>query len=134
MSIVLLDTNIVSFILKGDSRAHLYEPHLVNNEAAISLMTVAELFQWAGVHKWGEQRTNQLERYLLQSYTILGVDMLTSRLWGDVRAMGQRSGRPISPQDAWIAATAKRYGIGIITHNPSDFEPIEGLQVISAID
>jgi tRNA(fMet)-specific endonuclease VapC len=48
--------------------------------------------------------------------------------------MGQRSGRPISPQDAWIAATAKRYGIGIITHNPSDFEPISDLQIISVID
>jgi predicted nucleic acid-binding protein len=82
MSVVLLDTNIVSFILKGDSRALLYEPYLLNNEAAISLMTVAELFQWASVHKWGKQRTNELERYLLQSYTILAVDMLTSRLWG----------------------------------------------------
>lgn len=134
MSTILLDTNIVSYILKGDSRASLYEPFLLNNEAAISLMTVAELFQWANVRSWGERRTNEMERYLLQSYTILAVDILTSRLWGEIRAIGQRSGRPISPQDAWIAASAKRHGIKLITHNPSEFELVKGLQIISVME
>lgn len=46
MSTVLLDTNIVSYLFKQDSRAFLYEPHLLNQELAISLMTVAELLQW----------------------------------------------------------------------------------------
>lgn len=133
MSLVLLDTNIVSFIIKGDSRATLYAPHLLENEAAVSLMTVAELYQWAYIHRWGERRTRDLEQHLLRSYTIISVDLTICRLWGEVRAMGQRIGRSISPQDAWIAATAKRYGISLITHNPADFEPIEGLAVISEI-
>ena len=42
MDVVLLDTNIVSFLLKGDSRAKSYAPHLRGRILAISFMTVAE--------------------------------------------------------------------------------------------
>jgi tRNA(fMet)-specific endonuclease VapC len=45
MNTVLLDTNIVSYLFKGDTRSALYEPHLLNRELAIAMMTVAELFQ-----------------------------------------------------------------------------------------
>ena len=43
MTTVLLDTNIVSYLFKGDSRAALYAPHLLGRELAIAMMTVAEL-------------------------------------------------------------------------------------------
>jgi tRNA(fMet)-specific endonuclease VapC len=49
MNIVLLDTNIISFLLKADSRAQSYTPYLENHKLAISFMTVAELFQWAAI-------------------------------------------------------------------------------------
>ena len=61
MDVVLLDTNIVSFLLKGDSRAVLYAPHLQGRRLAISFMTVAELFQWAFVRGWGDSRQQALE-------------------------------------------------------------------------
>ena len=51
MPTVLLDTDVVSFILKGDSRTAAYTPLVQGNVMAISFMTVAELFQWAEVHK-----------------------------------------------------------------------------------
>lgn len=47
MKTILLDTNVVSFILKGDPRMDLYTPHLRGCKPALSFMTVAELFQWA---------------------------------------------------------------------------------------
>ncbi len=47
MSTVLLDTNIVSFIFKEDSRVRDYAPLLLHQELAIAPMTVAELYQWA---------------------------------------------------------------------------------------
>jgi tRNA(fMet)-specific endonuclease VapC len=45
MSMLLLDTNIVSFIFKRDSRATAYAALLQGNRLAISFMTAAELFQ-----------------------------------------------------------------------------------------
>ena len=61
MNIVLLDTNIVSFIFKRDNRLQPYEPYLKENILSISFMTVAELFQWASIRNWSERRINQME-------------------------------------------------------------------------
>lgn len=131
MNLVLVDTNIVSYLYKQDTRSLLYEPHLVGNEAAISLMTVAELFQWAELRQWGRPRVQHLEASITTKYTLLPVDVDTCRWWATVRAQRSAKGLPISPQDAWIAATALQYRIALLTHNPDDFEQIPGLHVIT---
>ena len=41
MSLILVDTNIVSYLYKQDSRSKLYEPRLLGQELGIALMTVA---------------------------------------------------------------------------------------------
>jgi tRNA(fMet)-specific endonuclease VapC len=46
-------------------------------------------------------------------------------------AAARRAGRPIGPADAWIAATALRYGVPLVTHNPSDYTGVPGLSVLS---
>ena len=133
MSVVLLDTNVVSFLLKGDSRAAAYVRYLENRQIAISFMTVAELFQWAATRQWGSERLQRLEM-TLESYLILPVDLALGRLWGSIRAAKRAAGQPISPQDAWIAATALRYEVALVTHNPVDFSGIEGLTIITTVN
>jgi tRNA(fMet)-specific endonuclease VapC len=64
-----VDTNIVSYLFKRDSRAALYAPHLLNRELAIAMMTVAELFQWAAMRNWGKPRVRRLEQHL-ERYTV----------------------------------------------------------------
>jgi tRNA(fMet)-specific endonuclease VapC len=130
MDVILLDTDVVSFLFKGDSRARQYAPHLEGHVPAISFMTVAELFQWAAVRDWGPRRMAGLEM-AFQNYTVLPFDIALCRMWGEVRAQRWAIGRPISPQDAWIAATALRHQIPLITHNSSDFEAVEGLVIIT---
>ncbi len=121
MTTVLLDTNIVSYLFKRDSRAALYAPHLLDRELAIAMMTVAELFQWAAIRNWGKPRVRRLEQ-LFERYTILPVDMDLCRQWAEVRATRSKVGLPISPQDAWIPATARRYHLVLVTHNPDDYQ------------
>lgn len=53
MTVVLLDTNVVAYLLKGDTRATAYAPLIANSQLAVSFMTVAELFEWAAIRKWG---------------------------------------------------------------------------------
>jgi predicted nucleic acid-binding protein len=132
MDVLLLDTNVVSFVLKGDSRAAAYARHLHGRRLAISFMTVAELFQWAAMRKWGARRLDQLQTSL-QQYAILPFDIELCRLWGEIRARCRAAGRPISPQDAWIAATAIRHDLPLVTHNPQDFEVLQELDVITSI-
>jgi predicted nucleic acid-binding protein len=106
MSLVLVDTNIVSYLYKQDTRGIVYAPHLLGKEAAISLMTGAELLQWAALRSWSLPRVQQLEAMISSTYTILPIDFDTCRWWASVRAQRAGQGLPISPQDAWIAATA----------------------------
>ncbi len=131
MSAVLLDTDVFSFLLKGDSRASAYTRMLQGERLALSFMTVAELFQWAGVRKWGLRRIEHLEQ-ALAAYIVVPPDIEMCRLWGHVRAERQSLGHPISPQDAWIAATALRHNLPLITHNSGDFERIANLTVHTA--
>lgn len=44
MSLLLIDTDITSFIFKGSDYADPYLPLLMEQELALSFMTVAELF------------------------------------------------------------------------------------------
>lgn len=131
MPTVLLDTDIVSFLLKGDTRAAVYVPLLTGNRFALSFMTVAELFQWAAVRKWGAGRVAALEQTLTR-YLILPADMEMCRIWGTVRANRASAGRPMSAQDAWSAATAMRHALPLITHNASDYQSIPALDVRTA--
>jgi predicted nucleic acid-binding protein len=130
MTIVLLDTNVVSYLFKGDTRARIYAPLLEGQRLAISFMSVAELFEWAATRKWGQTRLMRLEQ-TLGTYVIVPVDVELCRHWGRLRAQQQAAGRTIAPQDAWIAATALRHQLPLITHNPGDFQHIAGLDVRS---
>jgi predicted nucleic acid-binding protein len=118
--------------MKGDSRAALFASHLVGNETSISLMTVAELIQWARVCRWSVRRTADLERHILRHHTILTIDIATCHLWAEIRANAYHRGHSLSPQDAWIAATALQYKIPLLTHNQKDYQGIDGLSLVGA--
>lgn len=42
----------------------------------------------------------------------------------------QESGNLIGANDLWIAATALRHALPVVTRNTSDFERVEGLRVV----
>ena len=130
MSIILVDTNIASFILKGSDYAEPYEIILSGHELALSFMSVAELYQWAFIRKWGDRRIIQLEQ-CLSNYLIIPTDQLLCQEWAKLRAELQQTGRAISSQDAWIAATAIRHNLELVTHNLKDFQGLPKLRLIT---
>jgi tRNA(fMet)-specific endonuclease VapC len=92
-------------------------------------MTVAELLRWAEQHAWGENKLTQL-KHTIQNYVVLHSDNDICWHWAKVRSI---KGRPMPEGDAWIAATALRYDLPLITHNVKDFEHLQnlGLRLIS---
>lgn len=108
---VLVDTDVASFFIKGDTRAATFFSHLEGQQPALSFMSVAELFQWAELRYWGERRKTTLETLLQTKYVVLGFEFGLAKEWARVRAEGKAQGRPISVKDIWVAATARYFDL-----------------------
>ena len=128
--IVVVDTNVVSFFFKGDTRAALYQPHLVGRLQIIAAQTRAELELWTLLHSWGQRRRHALHAYL-RNFAFAEADESICLLWAEVQAHARQHGRPISISDSWIAATALAFAVPLVTHNPDDFKDVPGLTVIT---
>lgn len=127
---VVVDTDVVSFLFKGDTRAAPYVTHLSGHILTISFQALAELELWALAANWGVRRREQLERYL-RRYLVEQSSPALCRWWAEATDSARRNGRPISAADAWYAATALLYDVPLVTHNRTHFVGVTGLKVIS---
>ena len=73
------------------------------------------------LHEW----LNTIETYY--NDRLLPVDLETVRIWGEITAKAQRSGRIVAANDGLIAATALRHGLTVMTRNVADFVPTGAL-------
>ncbi len=127
---IVLDTNIVSYIMKGDPIAKTYVKHIQNKLLAISFITVGELYYGAEKANWGTERRQKLET-TLRNYVVIPYDHEIARCYGEIAAVRKGKGKPISLHDAWIAACAVRHGAPLVTHNRKDFLEISNLEIIT---
>ena len=128
--IVVVDTNVVSYIFKKDTRGELYQPVLDGKLLMIAAQTLAELELMPLVNNWGEKRHAAL-RSELKKYTIVDTDETVCLFWAEVQANATKKGFPISVGDAWIAATALAYDVPLVTHDSDDFKNVPNLTVIT---
>lgn len=126
MADVLLDTDVYSFITRGDPRGEPFRRAIEGRRVCLSFATVAELYKGARKRGWSLDRIHEMEADL-QRYLVLGYDNALARICGELLADRERQGRRMDEFDAWIAATALRYKIPLATNNRTHFEGIEGL-------
>ena len=127
---LMLDTNIVSYLMKGHSLANDYLPHLQGKLLAISFITVGEMYFGAENARWGVQKRQKLEE-TLRNFVVVPYDHEIARCYARVMVERKRIGRPIALHDAWIAACALRHEVPLVTHNAKDFEAITGLSLVT---
>lgn len=130
MAAVLIDTDVVSYLFKKDTRVRLYQRHLAGQRWILSFMTVAELDLWALRHHWGAARKARMEQHL-RRFVLYPFNRALCAQWAEVMDSARRNGRPIQTADAWIAATALLAGVPLVTHNPADYAGVSGLNVLS---
>jgi predicted nucleic acid-binding protein len=130
MTPVVVDTDVVSFLFKNDSRAQLYIPLLRDRNLLVSFMTEAELEQWILLAKWGADRVRRFQQFMKGFASVPSSRDLILR-WADVMVRARANGRRMEAADAWIAATALLYGAALVTHNPTDYLGVPNLIVLS---
>lgn len=133
MNAAIVDTDVVSMLFKGDSRAQRYRDHISGRLLGISFMTLAELQRWQLERQWGPFRRVELTEYLTR-YVVLPASREICAKWADVSWQARRKGRPIQTADAWIAASALHYQVPLISHNAGDYAAVDDLQVICEPD
>jgi predicted nucleic acid-binding protein len=127
---IMIDTNIVSYLMRGQAEARAYAPHLQDKLVAISFITVGELYYGAQKARWGEQRRLKLET-ALRNFLVIPYDHEIAKTYANVMAERENAGRPISSNDAWIAACAVRHAVALVIHNARDFNAISGLELMT---
>jgi tRNA(fMet)-specific endonuclease VapC len=119
-----LDTNAVVQILNG----RLEPPQLGFEKIFVPMTVVGELF--FGVHKsarFAENRRRLLN--FLDIISIIDIDVEVAENYGQIKNQLHEIGKPIPENDMWIAATAMRHRLPLVS-NDKHFRDLEGLNVI----
>jgi tRNA(fMet)-specific endonuclease VapC len=115
---------------QGDTRAALYKKHVDGAIMAVSFVTVGELLFGAKKKKWGAAKLADLNQRL-RSVVIVPYDRELCSTYADLKTRVQEAGRPVADNDLWIASSAVRHNIPLVSNNRSDYEHIPGLVLIS---
>jgi len=129
----LIDTNIAIYVAQGHSLARRYTPELEGYVLAMSFATVGELFLTARKSR-NPAETEAYWRQVLPNYVVLYPDFQLCEIWADIVAAAKARGEPMQDNDAWIAATAIRYNVPLVTHNTRHFTGVSGLTLITLPD
>jgi tRNA(fMet)-specific endonuclease VapC len=125
---LLLDTDICSAYMKGDSRVGSRFIQY-GGRLHVSAVTAAELFTWALRAKAPAARLPALLN-LFRDMAFLDVDHAVSHKFGEIRAQQLDQGSHTPEMDLLIAATALVHGLTLVTHNVYDFAQVPGLNVV----
>jgi tRNA(fMet)-specific endonuclease VapC len=138
-TLAVVDTGIVSAILVGPQRPReaeilaRYDAHLRGKSLALSFATISELRFGALKGDWGAVRIKRMEEYFSEVATVVMPDNdlvnVCARLRDRCRREGHALCDKIHDSDRWIASTAIRYGVSLISDD-GIFENVHGLVLL----
>jgi predicted nucleic acid-binding protein len=118
----ILDTSV--FIASESGRR--LDEDLLPDEAAVSVVTLAELQAGVLVAPDIHTRAQRIATLdLLSDIEVLPIDSDVARVCARLRVSLAEVGRRIGVNDLWIAATAARHGVPVVTRD-DDFAAVEG--------
>jgi len=125
----LLDTNIVSYWMRGDEAVIDKLKDHRPCDLLLSVITVAEILY--GIEKSPhkkKERHNKISLILSQIETV-PFDRDAANHYGQIRCHLEKKGTPISERDLQIASIAVSNNYCLVTHNTSEFSRIENLVI-----
>lgn len=124
----LLDTDTISFALRGEGRVAERLASYRPSQVAASVVTEAELYFGAA-----KRNSKRLETLLDDFFSAIETLPLTSgvaRRYGRLAADLRAAGEPIGQLDTMIAAHAIELGLTLASHNQAHFRRVPGLALV----
>ena len=125
----LLDTNIISYWMRGDQRIIEKIKCCSPAELALSTITLAEIYY--GIEKSSvkkKERRKKIE-HIKSLLDIYPFNEHAAKAYGVIRAQLENTGRPISERDLQIASIAVANRLCVVTHNTKEFDRVQKLSV-----
>jgi len=126
---VMLDTNICIYVIKQKPRSVLERfAAFPVGDLGISVITLAELEYGASKSSEPDRNREALEQFV-SPLEIAVLDRLATSVYGRIRALLEKRGRPIVSVDLLIAAHALSLNVRLVTNNMREFKRVPGLRV-----
>jgi tRNA(fMet)-specific endonuclease VapC len=123
----LLDTNTVSYIIRGNPRVQKRLLRVAMAEVGISVITEAELLFGLERRPEATKLKTVVEEFLLR-VEILPWDSEAARQYSRIRAVLEDAGEPMGNLDMMIAAQALALGL-VLVSSDAVFRRVKGLKI-----
>lgn len=126
----LFDADAISELLKPRPAAAYVKwlATIPREEQFTSAVVVGELYKGA-FRSSAARHLENVEMRVLPAATVLSYDVAAARVYGQVRAHLESTGRPLADADLQIAATALVHDLELVTGNVKHFKRVPGLRV-----
>lgn len=126
---VMLDTNICIYVVKRKPTSVLQRfAAFPIGDIGISVITLAELEYGASKSSGPDRNRAALEQFV-SPLEIAAFDRQATIVYGKIRALLEKRGRPIGSMDMLIAAHAVSLDARLVTNNVNEFKRVPGLRV-----
>ena len=123
----MLDTDTVSFALRGYGRVAERLLEHRPSELCISSVTLAELRFGAEARR--SRKLHRLITTFVEAVGVVSFDQAAADRFATVAASLARRGEPIGTFDALMAAHALSFGLTFVTNNTEHFGRVPGLRI-----
>jgi len=124
----LLDTNILSSLLKQPSGTVAGRVHSVGEDAICTSIVVACELRYGAMKKGSSTLTDKV-KHLLSAVDVLPLDEGADEKYAELRTALEKAGTPIGANDYLIAAQALSLELTLVTDNVGEFSRVPGLRV-----
>jgi tRNA(fMet)-specific endonuclease VapC len=123
----MLDTNIVSEIIRNPAGRAAQRARAVSDSVCVSVIVAAEL-RYGCARRGSPELLRRVEDFLSE-VPVLPFDVPAGGEYGGIRAELEAASRPIGSNDLLIAAHACALAATMVTANVGEFSRIPGLNV-----
>lgn len=131
----LFDTDAISELLRAKPAPTFVKwvEAIPREDQFISAITAGELYHGAYRSAARDRHLQNIEQRLLPAVTTLPLDVAVAKIFGELRAELEATGKRLDDADLQIAATAIHHGLELVTGNVRHFNRIPDLQINPAL-